>query len=361
MSAHIFTVGPVEPFPEIAAVRQQTIPYFRTSSFSDVMLGNERGLLRLLDAPQGSVAVTLAASGTGAMEAAVANCLDPQKRTLLIEGGTFGHRFGELMAAHGIPHDTLLLPFGEALSPAHFAAFEANDYDAVALNLHETSIGQLYPIDVVAGFARRHGALLVADIIGSFLADAFSMRESAVDVAILSSQKGLCLSPGLSVVALSERAQARVPRLSKAAPYYFNFEAYLRDRPRGQTPFTPAVYVVHELQAMLGLIERAGGAAAWMGRVQRNKQRFLEAIAPLPLSLPACPGSNLLTPLLFPDTCDASEVFRYLMDRFGVYVNPCGGALAHRMLRVAHIGNLMPEDFTLLAERLDEAIRTLSH
>lgn len=359
MSAHVFTVGPVEPFPEIVEVRRRTLPYFRTEAFSEVMKANERDVLALLDAPEGSVAVTLAASGTGAMEAAVANCLNPAKRALLVEGGTFGHRFHKLMERHAVPHDVLRLPLGETLGAAHFAPFEARDYDAVVVNLHETSIGQLYSLGLVGAFARRHGALLVADLIGCFLADPVSMREGGIDVAIISSQKGLCLSPGMAMLALSERAQARVAAFAPRAPYYLDLRAYLRDRPRGQTPFTPAVCVAHELQAMLRRIGREGGREAWLARVRRNKEAFRGAIATLPLRLPDYPGSNLLTPLLFPETCDASAVFRHLMAR-GLYVNPCGGALAPKMLRVAHIGNVAPADFALLAERLGEAIEACS-
>lgn len=360
MNAHIFTVGPVEPFPEIAAVRQRTLPYFRTEAFSEVMKANERGLLALLDAPEGSVVVTLASSGTGAMEAAVGNCLDPAKRSLLVEGGAFGRRFHELMERYAVPHDVLRLPLGETLGAEHFAPFEARDYDAVVVNLHETFIGQLYSLGLVGDFARRHGALLMADLIGCFLADPVSLREGGIDVAIVSSQKGLCLSPGMAMLTLSERAQRRVAAFASRAPYYFDLRVYQRNRPRGQTPFTPAVCVAYELQAMLQRIAGEGGREAWLARVRRNKEAFRAAIASLPLTLPDYPGSNLLTPVFLPETCDASAVFRHLIKHDGIYVNPCGGALTDRMLRVAHIGNVEPSDFATLAERLGAAIDTCS-
>ncbi len=361
MGAHIFTVGPVEPFPEIAEVRRHTIPYFRTQSFSDVMRENEMGLLTLLDAPEGSKLLFLTSSGTGAMEATVANLLDPTKKVLLIEGGAFGRRFSELMAHYGIAHDSIVLPWGDALSKEHLAPYEQNNYDAIVVNIHETSIGQLYSIDLLSAFAQRHNALFVIDAIGSFLADTLSMAQHRVDVVITSSQKGLCLSPGLSMVALSPRALDRIPTFASRAPYYFDFRAYLKDQPRGQTPFTPAVCVAHELHAMLKRINNLGGVSAWIDRIQKNKSHFISEMQDLNLAfdLPKYPGSNLLTPLLFPEDCDAHKVFLYLMEKHQVYVNPCGGVLASKMLRIAHIGNVTQKDFTKLAMLIGEAYKAV--
>lgn len=97
----VFTVGPVAMYPHTLEVAARPLPYFRTPEFSAMMLDSEQMLRRLLDAPADSYMVFLTASGTAAMEATVLNCLTEEDRVLLIDGGTFGHRFAEICKLHG--------------------------------------------------------------------------------------------------------------------------------------------------------------------------------------------------------------------------------------------------------------------
>ena len=104
-----FTVGPVQANDEVRAIGAEQVPYFRTAEFSEVMLENERILLKLAGAPEGSRAVFLTGSGTAGMEATIMNTLDGDDRVLVVDGGSFGHRFVELLQLHAIPH-TIISP-----------------------------------------------------------------------------------------------------------------------------------------------------------------------------------------------------------------------------------------------------------
>ena len=107
-----FTVGPVMSSEEVRKIGAEQVPYFRTAEFSKVMLENEKYMLKYAKAPAGSHAVFMTCSSTGSMEAVVMNCFSSEDKVLVIEGGSFGHRFVELCKMHNIPYVPLKLDPG---------------------------------------------------------------------------------------------------------------------------------------------------------------------------------------------------------------------------------------------------------
>ena len=104
-----FTVGPVMSSETICNIGAQQVPYFRTAEFSKIMLENEQYMLKYANAPIGSKGVFMTCSGTGSMEAVVMNCFSEQDKVLIIDGGSFGHRFVQLCELHNIPYVALKL------------------------------------------------------------------------------------------------------------------------------------------------------------------------------------------------------------------------------------------------------------
>ena len=119
-----FTVGPVQSAECVKKIGAEDCPYFRTQEFSEVMLESERLVKKFAGAPEGSRAVFITGSGTASMEATVMNVLTPQDRVLVVNGGSFGHRFCELCEVHGVPHDEIKLNVGEQIKAAHFEEVE---------------------------------------------------------------------------------------------------------------------------------------------------------------------------------------------------------------------------------------------
>lgn len=352
----LFTIGPVEMFDEVKAVRGngESVPYFRTQEFSDMMLDTDRLLCKFAGTGESSHTVYLTASGTGAMEAAVLNCFTPKDRLLIIDGGTFGHRFVEICAMHGIPHNVISLAFGEVLEERHFEGHHDSEYSALLVNVDETSTGQLYDMELISNFCREKGMFLVVDAISSFLCDSFDMDSWGVDVMIASSQKGPCVSPGLSMVLLSEKILRERVMKSDYRSIYFGFKSYLENFKRGQTPFTPAVGVCVELHAALCRIERIG-LSRHLTQIAEVAKDFRDRLQELPVRIPSYPLSNAVTPVIF-DEPVAYRVFEQLKDCYGIFVNPTGGALHDTMFRVAHIGQTTVEDNRVLIARIREAM-----
>lgn len=357
----LFTIGPAEMFDEVKALRGngESVPYFRTREFSDMMLETDRLLHKFAKAGESSRAVYLTASGTAAMEAAVLNCFTREDRLLVVDGGTFGHRFAEICEIHEIPHDVISLEFGEVLEQKHFDAAADQKHTALLVNADETSTGQLYDMDLISRFCQEKGMYLVVDAISSFLCDPFDMEAHGVDVMIASSQKGPCVSPGMAMILLSERILEERVRTSGFRSMYFDFKPYLENFRRGQTPFTPAVGVCTELHAALRVIDRVGleQHLAGIAKVARD---FRDRMRGLPVELPSYPLSSAVTPVVF-DEPIAYRVFEYLKDHEDIFVNPTGGLMHDRMLRVAHIGRTTADDNRMLVEKIMDAITAVRH
>ena len=343
----LFTVGPVAMTPQIREAGAIDLPYFRTASFSDLMLGIERDLLALFGAPADSRAVLLSGSGSAGMEAAVASLFQPGDEPLLIVvGGGFGRRFAEIAERHGLAHDCLELPLEEDLTEASFAPFEGRRYAGVLINHGETSIGKLYDLDLVQRFCQRTGALLVVDAVSSFLNDPLDMATQGVDLALTASQKALALAPGLAPLVMGPRAVERI--LSRTSPlYYLDVASALRNQERGQTPWTPALAVIYQLRARLDEILAHGIEAEWAQR-RRLAGYFREQLARrLPaLTVPSFAKSMGLTPVM-----TAPYNARTLFERLeaqGLVITPSGGELATRFTRVGHMGALDESDYDRL-------------
>lgn len=339
----LYTLGPVEMFPFTMNTGGKQVPYFRTDEFSEVMLSVTESMKRLLKAGDRAELLTLTASGTGAMEAVIMNCFDQQDRLLVIDGGSFGHRFAELCKMHRIPFDTVELQWGETLERGKLEETCAgHDYTGLLVNLHESGTGQLYDLNMLSAFCQEKRLFFVVDAISAFLADKFEMEKYSVDATILSSQKALSLAPGLSFVALSERIlQERVDKL-QAKTMYFNFKDYISNIKRGQTPFTPAVRLIYELKEMIAYIEDKG-LENIVAETAAIAQDFRCKINALGLSCPGYPLSNASTPVVFPEG-NAQEVYQALKTKYRMIVNPSGGELGKKIFRVAHIGNHTIED-----------------
>lgn len=349
----LFTVGPVEMYPETLEESARQLPYFRTAEFSEIMLQSERMLLELAGASQGSRAVFLTASGTGAMEAAVINCLDQTDFVLTVDGGSFGHRFAQICQRHGITQEILHLEFGETLSEQMLEASYRDGMTALLVNLDETSIGQLYDIKIISAFCKRHHLLLVVDAISAFLSDEVLMDQYGIDILILSSQKAFALAPGISAAILSPKAIELVQQRGTDL-MYFDFREYLRDGERGQTPFTPAVGILLTLHTRLERLVAAGREQV-RASIRGIALDFRKKVSALPIEIPAYPLSNAVTPLYFPQG-NARKIYESLRRDYDITITPTGGALSDYLLRVGHIGNLTVEDNDRLIRAMKEIL-----
>ena len=344
----LFTVGPVEMYPETLQIEGTQPPYFRTEEFGAKMKECERMFLQTVRAPKGAFYFPLTCSGSGAMDAVVANLFTEEDKVLIIDGGSFGHRFAEICERYRIPADCCTLVFREAFSKERFEQYDGGGYTALLVNACDTSTGQLYDLDYLSAFCSRNGMLMVVDAVSAYLADEIDMERQGIDVLFTASQKALALSPGLALVVLSGRARERAAK--NRVPYYFDFNAAIENQRRGQTPFTCPVGTLLALHRRLQRICEAGVAETVALHAHRAAY-FRRQLAGPPVELPEIPLSNSCTPVIFPKE-NAQQIFQNLKNRYGLVLTPSGGAWKGLQLRVGHLGNLNDEDFDLVIEKL---------
>lgn len=336
----------------ICAIGAEQVPYFRTAEFSATMKENEALMTQFTKAPEGSRVVFITGSGTASMEATVMNVFTPADKVLVVNGGSFGHRFVQLCEIHDIPHTEIALEMGHKLTAEHLAPYEGQGYTGFLVNLDETSTGVLYDIHLISQFCHRNNIFLVVDSISSFLADPFNMQALGVDVMITGSQKALACPPGISIIVLAPQAVERVCS-REVKSMYFNLKDALKNGERGQTPFTPAVGILRQINARLKEIEAAGGVESENQRMAALAADFREKIKNLPFTIVSQSLSNAVTPL-HPHNVSAYDIFLKLKDEYNIWVCPNGGDMADKVFRVGHLGALTPADNTTLVAALTD-------
>ena len=343
-----FAVGPVMTDPEILKIGGEPSPYFRNQEFSNIMLENEKLVLEFLHAPKDSRCIFLTTSGTGAMESCVINLLKDDDKVLVINGGSFGHRFVELCALHEKNYTEITCEFGHTLKKEQLYQYSDCGYTALLVNMGETSSGVLYDMEMISAFCRHEGIALIIDAVSAFMADKIDMEELGAIAILTGSQKALGLHPGVAFVALSSEGLKRVEQVPEKC-MYLSMRQALKNGERGQTPFTPAIQVLLEMNLRLRQIKQEGGIAVENDKIANRAKIFREFIKKLPFEFVADKPSNAVTSLR-PLKVGAKSIIETMKNDYNIWVCPNGGEIADTVFRVGHIGYITESDMLTLMD-----------
>jgi len=285
----------------------------------------------------------LSCAGTGGLEAAVVNTLSPGDRVLGVSIGSFGDRFAQIASAYGADVTRLEVEWGKAADPVAIAAAvrAGPSYRAVLLTHNETSTGVMNPIpDLVAAVrASAPDALVLVDSVSGLGAVPFEMDAWGIDVVVTGSQKAWMAAPGLAMVAASPRAwaameTARMPR------YYLDLRMHRDAHAGGQTPWTPAIAVVYQVDEGLRLMhaETAAGIFARHEACAAAARAGLEALGFELFADPAV-RSKTVTAAVVPDGLDW-KAFNGEIRRRGLILAGGQGKLSGRIFRMGHLGSV---------------------
>jgi aspartate aminotransferase-like enzyme len=352
---YLMTPGPTPIPPEVAAALAQPVVYHRGPEFGE-LLG--RVLPRLSEVFRTARPVLLlTASGTAAMESAVANLCSSGDRVLIVSAGHFGDRWGQLARAYGCDAIELEYEWGETPDPDDVAARLAERRTQVVFcTQSETSTGVVADVHAIAERARAAGALCVVDAISSLGAVPLETDGWGVDVVVSGSQKALMTPPGLAFVAVS--AAARAAAQTAASPrFYLSWERAFASQEELRTPFTPAVSLIQGLDVALRLLLADGLEAAWEGarRLGRACRAGVKAMG-LELFSPDEDRSAVVTAIRVPDGVDGAALVRSLRERGGVTVAGGQGRLRGKIVRIGHIGYVGLDDVAAALDALELAL-----
>jgi serine---pyruvate transaminase len=361
---YLMTAGPTPLPPQVSQVMAEPMLYHRAPAFIDVyarVLESLKGIFQT----SGEV-LLFAASGTGAMESAVANLARPGEPALVASCGKFGERWAELCHAYGAATVHYEAGWGNKVEPADLDRELAEHEGAkvVFTSFSETSTGVVNDVQALTEVAHRHGALLAVDAVSGIGAVPLPQDDWGVDVVVAGSQKALMSPPGLAFASPNEAALARAAETGGAGRYYFDWQRTLEGQRKDppDSPFTPAVGLVLALDVALQLIEQEGLEAVHerhrlLGRATREAAKALE----LDLFGPEDQNANVVTAIRLPDAIDGAKVPKLMRDRYGVTIAGGQGKLKGKIARIAHCGYFGAFDIVVTVSALELTLRELGH
>lgn len=352
---YLLAPGPT-PIPnEVDRAMAATMIHHRTPEFSKVFMEAREGLKPLFGTR--SDVLTLASSGTGAMEAAVANLFSPGDKVLVINGGKFGERWVKISQAFGLEPIQLKVEWGKAVKidvvEKHLKVYP--EIKGVLVQASETSTTVLHPVREIAEIT-RNGPLLLVDGITAVGVLPVPMDEWGIDALVTGSQKALMLPPGLGFIALSDRAWQKTEK-AKLPRFYFDLRLERKSQAKGGTAFTPAVSLVFGLHAALKMMEQEG-----LERVYARHDRLARATraAASALGLQLLAGENpspAATGIYLPAHIDGEKLLDVLREQMGVTFAEGQDELEGRIIRIAHVGYMGAFDVLVAVGALEMALK----
>lgn len=354
----LFTPGPVSVYPPSLWAALEANIHHRTPEFRAILSSVVASLKRVMGEPD--LVFLLSSSGTGAMEASVANFFSPGEDVLVASCGKFGERWGELVQRFGLKAQVLQYPYGSPVDPADIekALRENPAIQGVFLQACESSTAVQNDVEAIASVVSRSNAILIADAITGLATMPLSPKWG-IDILISGSQKALMIPPGLAFLGVSERAWKRT-ETARCPRYYFDLKsarkAWEKD---GQTSFTPATSLVVSLQKSLEFVEQIGMERLIV--LTENRARATRAgVQALGLPLFAKRPANAMTGVL-PAEGTAEKISSALKQRFGMQVAGGQGDMKGKIFRISHMGFIDHFDLLGVLSALEIVLKDAGH
>ncbi len=307
--------------------------------------------------------LVITGSGTAAMEAGIINTLSRGDKVLCGDNGKFGERWVKVARAYGLEVDVVTAVWGHPLDTEAFrTALEADtekQIKAVILTHSETSTGVINDLETIARHVKAHGtALTIADCVTSLGACNVPMDEWGLDVVASGSQKGYMLPPGLSFVAMSDRAWAAYAT-SDLPKFYLDLGPYRKTAAKDSNPFTPAVNLYFGLEAALDMMQKEGleSIFARHARHRAAAQAGMEAIG-LPLFAAKGHGSPAITAVA-PEGLDAELLRKTVKEKFDILLAGGQDHLKGKVFRIGHLGYVCDRDVLTAVSAIEATLQSL--
>lgn len=333
--------------PDIAAMGAEPIPYMRTQEFSTINLESEQILLDLIHCKNGRT-IIYTGSGTGAMSAIVENYVSTKTKAFVIDGGSFGHRWFLLCQYYGINAYDYQVPFAKDIDYRDMEEAIIREHpDVLLCQHHETSSGQLFDLHKISQICAKYNVALIVDVISTFLAEDLNMDDLKIDICVTSTQKGLNVPPGLSIIFLSSNLTNYA---FNHKGYYWDFDDNLNNLKRGQTPFSPATTIYLQLHARLKQLQAEGGESKNITQIHHRAKIFRELCHKYDWKIAAENPSYAITGFQTHEKTD-KYIFRRLIEECDTYIMP--GSIPG-FYRVSHMGLQSDKELRTLAENISK-------
>ncbi|MBK5241479.1 alanine--glyoxylate aminotransferase family protein [Clostridium sp.] len=316
----------------------------RGAEFEQIVADCVKGLKKLLQT--NNDILIFPSSGSGALESAVVNLLSPGDKIVTVCQGVFSERVAIIANIYDVNVIKIQKEWGKAVRAKEIEEILKNDttqmIKAVFLPQNETTTGIANDIESVGKMMKQsgHPAVLIVDVVSSFACLPFKMDEWGVDVAITASQKGLMLPPGMSIVAVSERAWELIEK-SKMPKWYFDYKAVKDKMKENQFPYTPATTLLFGLKEALTVIEEEGIENVWE-RHTKVAKAVRKSVKEMGLTLFSEEqyASDTVTAINMPDGIKYKELASILHKKYSVVIGGGLQTLQGKIFRIGHLGSI---------------------
>jgi len=354
---HLLTPGPT-PIPEsVLREGSKSIIHHRTPEFSKIYMEVTEGLRTVFETVQD--VYILASTGTGAMEAAVVNILDPGDRVICINSGKFGARWAQICRTSGAKVEEIILEWGDDLPKEKLSERLSvhPDIKAVFSTLSETSTGTIYDIRGFSEVISLTDAIHVVDGISGVGAMPCPMDDWQIDVLIAGSQKLFMIPPGLSYIAFSPKAWDHV-ETSSLPRYYFDMRKYRQSLKKQTPPFTPGTSLIVQQKKALEVIfditiEKIRENHMTLGEATRK------AVQAIGLELFSKKPGNILTAVKVPPGMDGSQLVRLMQDKYKAHIAGAQSPHEGEFFRISHLGYVGGFDIIIALTALEMSLTEL--
>lgn len=353
--------GPVELDSTVSNAMAKPIMGHRTPVFSEI-LNKCWSILKEIYNTRNDIAL-ITGSGTSAMEAAVASVVKDSDEVVVIEGGKFGERFGEISEAFGAKVNTVPVEWGKSFTKEDVEKVVSDsNAKVITLTHNETSTGVIHNAEIVGKIAREYDMLFIMDAVTSLGGDIVETDKWGVDLCVSGSQKCLAAPPGLGFVAVSNKAYEAMENNQKRKAYYLDLLRYRKALKKETTPYTPSVSLIYGLNTALLKIKDEGINA----RIERHRKLarvFREAVKAMNLELFAdssC-ASNTVTSIKIPEDMNDDDIRGNLLREFEILV---AGGQAHvkgKIFRIGHMGNVQFGDIIQVLGAMEIILKRKGH
>jgi aspartate aminotransferase-like enzyme len=359
---YLMTPGPTPVPAEVMLTMAAPMIHHRTPDFS-AAFAEAIVNLKYVFATEGD-ALLFACSGTGVMEAAIANCFCRGDKVVVTRNGKFGDRQKQIAEVYGLEVIDLSYEWTETVKPADVAAALAANPDArgVVVTQSETSSGVLNDVEAIGAIVAEYPeTVLIVDSITGIGAVECKTDEWGLDIVMTGSQKGLMLPPGLAACTVSAKAWRAYDR-SDLPKYYFDFKKYAKNVEKDTTPFTPAVSLVLGLNQSLAMIREEGldNTIARHSMLAEATRKGVEALG-LKLFAPADGRGSAVTPVWVPEGIDGKAIVKIMKDRYGVTIAGGQDDYAGRIFRIGHLGYFGEFDIITTLAALEMTLAELGY
>ena len=358
---YLLTPGPTPLPPQVREALAKPIIHHRTPQFQAILKEAVEGLKYVFQTK--SEVFILSSSGTGAMEAAVANLLTSGDSAIIIEGGKFGERWTELCQAYGIKPEVIKVAWGKVFNIEELKdKLKASQAKVVFATLCETSTGVDFDIKAIAHAVKNSAAVLVVDAISGLGVVDLKTDEWGVDVVVSGSQKGLMLPPGLGFISVSGEKAWKLINQSRSPRYYFDLRLAKAAWEQTDTPFTTSVSLVVALNAALKMVKEEGLENVFK-RCSKLAQGIRSAAKALGLKLFADEGcsSRAITAVNVPAGVDGEKLVKTMRDAHGVTIAGGQAELKGKAFRIASMGYLNEFDIILALSCLEKVLHQMGY